>query len=203
MNEPAARRRLTADARRDEILIAARRLFADTGYHATTTRQLASSAGMSDALLYRHFASKREVLDGVVDRAVEVFSTLPPLERLRGLPTDALLRTLGGGFLERIQANLDLVVILVGNNLGHDDHRFAAFVDGAARGLGDDLVRRTPMLTFEDGYLSGRTFFGSLIAFVILQRLLGMDDIRPVDADDYLDYLVGATIRTLGSDVPQ
>ncbi len=81
MSDPARHRRLSADARRDEILATARRLFADKGYHATTTRQLANSAGMSDALLYRHFASKRAVLDGVVDRYLDhlVASTLRAL----------------------------------------------------------------------------------------------------------------------------
>ena len=197
MNEPTARRRLSADARREEILAAARRLFAENGYAATTTRQLADAAGASDALLYRHFGSKREVLDGVIDRALEVFSTLPPLERMRELPVEGLLHALGEGFLGRIQKNLDLIALLVGNNLGQDDIRFATFIDHAARGLGGELARRVPTLDPTDGYLTARSFFGSLISFVILQRLLGMDDVNPVSSERYLDHLVTATASTL------
>jgi AcrR family transcriptional regulator len=54
----AERRRLTGGARRESILKAARRVFAENGFRGTTTRALAEAAGVSEALLFQHFPSK-------------------------------------------------------------------------------------------------------------------------------------------------
>jgi AcrR family transcriptional regulator len=197
MNE---RQRLTGEARREQIVAAARSLFAANGYEATTTRQLAQSVGVSDALLYRHFSGKREVLDEVVDRGIAVFASLPPLHRLREAPTRVLLQLLGEGFLSRIESNLDLITILISRSAGADDTRFAAFIDGAAVGLGEELDRRHPGLTQEDGYLVARSFFGSLISFTISQRMLGLDAIRRIEPEDYLRHLVSMTSAALPPD---
>src|SRR4051794_6703367 len=44
------------------MLIAAAQAFADRGYHATTTRDIAARAGMSPAAVYIHYRSKEELL---------------------------------------------------------------------------------------------------------------------------------------------
>lgn len=44
------------------LLDAAAQAFADRGYHATTTRDIASRAGLSPAGVYVHFSSKEDVL---------------------------------------------------------------------------------------------------------------------------------------------
>ena len=44
------------------LLEAAAEAFADRGFHATTTRDIASRAGLSPAGVYVHFASKEELL---------------------------------------------------------------------------------------------------------------------------------------------
>jgi AcrR family transcriptional regulator len=46
----------------DRLLDAAAEAFADKGFHATTTRDIAARAGMSPAAVYVHFASKEELL---------------------------------------------------------------------------------------------------------------------------------------------
>jgi len=52
---------ITPDAAR-RMLIAAAQAFADRGYHATTTRDIAARAGMSPAAVYIHYRSKEELL---------------------------------------------------------------------------------------------------------------------------------------------
>lgn len=44
------------------LLVAALDCFAQRGYHATTTRQIATQAGMSPGAVYVHYASKAELL---------------------------------------------------------------------------------------------------------------------------------------------
>jgi AcrR family transcriptional regulator len=62
------RGRLTADARREAILEAARPVFGGRGYHAATTREIAAAAGVSEALLYQHFPGKSDLFLAVVER---------------------------------------------------------------------------------------------------------------------------------------
>ena len=46
----------------DRLMHAAAHAFADKGFHATTTRDIASGAGLSPAGVYVHFGSKEELL---------------------------------------------------------------------------------------------------------------------------------------------
>ncbi|MFE7159300.1 TetR/AcrR family transcriptional regulator [Streptomyces sp. NPDC057636] len=52
---------VTPEAAR-RLLIAAVEAFAERGYHATTTRDIASRAGMSPAALYIHYRTKEDLL---------------------------------------------------------------------------------------------------------------------------------------------
>jgi AcrR family transcriptional regulator len=50
--------KLSNDERRAAIIKAVRRVFAEKGFHGTTTRELANAAGVSEALLFKHFPNK-------------------------------------------------------------------------------------------------------------------------------------------------
>jgi AcrR family transcriptional regulator len=50
--------KLSSEARREAIIKAVRRVFANKGFDGTTTRELADAAGVSEALLYKHFPNK-------------------------------------------------------------------------------------------------------------------------------------------------
>lgn len=47
---------------REEILVAARQLFAQRGYQATTMRAIAAEAGVNAALVHHYFGSKEQLL---------------------------------------------------------------------------------------------------------------------------------------------
>ena len=77
--------------RADEIIDAAARVFAERGYHGTTTQAIADVLGMRQASLYYYFPSKEAALeevcargtDGFVDGAERVMQLdAPPLEKL-------------------------------------------------------------------------------------------------------------------------
>jgi AcrR family transcriptional regulator len=55
--------RLSSEARRQAIIAVAQRLFAEKGFHGTTTRELARVAGVSEALLFKHFPTKEAMYD--------------------------------------------------------------------------------------------------------------------------------------------
>ena len=77
--------------RADEIIDAAARMFAERGYHGTTTQAIADVLGMRQASLYYYFPSKEAALeevcargtDGFVEGAERVMQMdVPPLEKL-------------------------------------------------------------------------------------------------------------------------
>jgi AcrR family transcriptional regulator len=74
-----------------KLLVAAVEAFAERGYHATTTRDIAGRAGMSPAALYIHYKTKEELLHRISrighDKALEILSTAADAE---GTPSERL-----------------------------------------------------------------------------------------------------------------
>lgn len=63
--------RLTAAARRAQLIEVGRATFAELGYEATTVEELAARAKVSKPILYHHFGGKEGLYAVVVDREVE------------------------------------------------------------------------------------------------------------------------------------
>jgi AcrR family transcriptional regulator len=62
---------------RDRILQAAQRLFAAQGFDGTTTRDLATAAGVAEGTLFRHFPNKKAILVEVATQGwVEILTDL-------------------------------------------------------------------------------------------------------------------------------
>jgi TetR/AcrR family transcriptional regulator len=81
MIQRMARKRLTAEERRDSILTAGRTVFLEQGLNGARTRTIAEHAGITEAVLYRHFSSKEEIFEAAV------------LQPLRALLDDLLERS--------------------------------------------------------------------------------------------------------------
>jgi AcrR family transcriptional regulator len=73
MTEVARPRRLPAEERRRAIVEAALRVFSAGSYAGSTTAEIAREAGVSEPVLYRHFASKRDLWVACLDVAWEEF----------------------------------------------------------------------------------------------------------------------------------
>lgn len=71
--------RLDSDERRTAILAAAAPLFARKGFAGTTTKEIAETANISEALLFRHFPSKKLLYGEILRLGCEGD---PALERL-------------------------------------------------------------------------------------------------------------------------
>ena len=59
--------RLPAAERREALIETAIKVFSDGSYRGTTTSEIARAAGISEPILYRHFASKRELYLAALD----------------------------------------------------------------------------------------------------------------------------------------
>jgi AcrR family transcriptional regulator len=63
--------RLSAAARRAQLIEVGRAVFAETGYEATSVEEIAARAKVSKPILYGHFGGKEGLYAVVVDREVE------------------------------------------------------------------------------------------------------------------------------------
>ncbi|MEP7214179.1 MAG: TetR/AcrR family transcriptional regulator [Acidobacteriota bacterium] len=64
--------RMKGDARREQILKTAVTLFSKRGFSGTTTKEIARAAGVSEAMVFRHFASKDELYGEILaDKACQ------------------------------------------------------------------------------------------------------------------------------------
>ncbi|MFE7593161.1 TetR/AcrR family transcriptional regulator [Kitasatospora sp. NPDC057512] len=95
------RRRLSPAERRAQLLSVGARLFAERPYEGVLMEEVAEQAGVSRALLYRHFASKHELFAAVYREA-----SADLLARSRFDPADTLVEQL----VEGMDAHLDYFI---------------------------------------------------------------------------------------------
>jgi AcrR family transcriptional regulator len=100
-------RRLSCAERRRQLLDVAGEQFLATGFRSTTTALIAKAAGVSEAVLYAHFASKEELFQAAIERnsqdrlqaLAERFLQipgLPPVETLECIAEATVLACVGG-----------------------------------------------------------------------------------------------------------
>lgn len=69
---------MTGDERYSQILQVAIKLFSQNGFRGTTTKEIARAAGVSEAMVFRHFATKDELYSAILDwKACESRTTNP------------------------------------------------------------------------------------------------------------------------------
>jgi AcrR family transcriptional regulator len=58
---------MPGDMRREQILRTAVELFSKHGFRGTTTKEIARAAGVSEAMVFKHFATKDELYGAIID----------------------------------------------------------------------------------------------------------------------------------------
>jgi AcrR family transcriptional regulator len=66
LEKPAPR--MAAEDRRQQILDVAIQLFSQKGFRGTTTKEIALAAGVNEAIIFRHFATKRDLYSAIIDQ---------------------------------------------------------------------------------------------------------------------------------------
>src|SRR5882762_4442216 len=62
--------RMRAEGRRNQIVAIAAELFSQKGFRGTTTKEIADHAGVSEAIIFRHFATKDDLYRAILDEKV-------------------------------------------------------------------------------------------------------------------------------------
>jgi AcrR family transcriptional regulator len=96
----APRKLSTAEERREDILVAAERVFAARGLHGTPTMEIAKAAGISQAYLFRLFPTKAELFSALIkrcnDRIERTFIDAAAAARAAGEP---VMRAMGSAYV--------------------------------------------------------------------------------------------------------
>lgn len=71
MLQTPARPRMSGSDRRNQLVEAALEVFARKGFEGTTTKEVAAAAGVTEAIIFRHFPSKQALYTAVLDHHVE------------------------------------------------------------------------------------------------------------------------------------
>jgi AcrR family transcriptional regulator len=58
---------MSAEDRRNQIVAIAAGLFSQKGFRGTTTKEIADRAGVSEAIIFRHFATKDDLYNAILD----------------------------------------------------------------------------------------------------------------------------------------
>lgn len=87
-----------------KILASARKLFAERGFKGTTTVAIAQHAGVNEALIFRHFPTKRDLHTAILQDRLEgeALVRLVKAAECPNLPEEEALRLVAERFLEAI-----------------------------------------------------------------------------------------------------
>ena len=72
--------RMAGEERRLQILAVAVSLFSQKGFRGTTTKEIATAAGVSEAMVFRHFATKQELYSAILDHKACASGRFDPAE---------------------------------------------------------------------------------------------------------------------------
>lgn len=161
------------------VLDAAARLFAERGYQATTTRQIAELAGVNEVTVFRGFGNKQGVLAAVVQRVVQeqpgraaaALGGLPLREAVTELAHREVANGLrDGGLMTRLAFEARTVPEVAELFAGGPQANLAAMADFFAERQRNGQVR--PDLAAET---IAEAFFSLTSSFVIMRTVLGFE----------------------------
>lgn len=120
------RTKKTAEERRQEILEAALKVFSEKGYKGATTAEIAHRAGIAEGTIFRHFATKKELLTAVLEPKIIEGLLVLDREHRDSNPKDFFVYFLKNR-LELIQENVDLFRLMFAEAQYHSEVREALF----------------------------------------------------------------------------
>lgn len=162
--------------RQASIIAAAAALFAQKGFNGTTTKEIAKTAGISEALLYRYFPTKRALYAAIIAAKSQLSQLMASIEEAAAKRDDVQVFTLIAGFRIHRGADPSLLRLLLFSALeGHElsdmffrnRHRvFYEFLAGY-------IARRTREGKFRkvDPLLAAQSFVGMIVYHRLLHEI--------------------------------
>lgn len=136
---------------RDALGLAARKLFAERGFHGTTLSDITSAAGKSPAVFYRYFTDKEDLLAALAQSFLHEVVTPSGLSLpLPGSPDDdAFFTTVVTGYWTMFKQNIGIMIAV--SQLAATQPRFA-LVQNEFRRFGMDIVAASVRRAQQQGF---------------------------------------------------
>ena len=162
--------RMSAEERRLQILRVAVSLFSQRGFVGTTTKEIAQAAGVSEAMVFRHFATKQELYSAILDHKACSGDTMNPeamvAEALQEKDDRKVFERLAVGALDHHECDPEFQRLLLHAALeGHE----------LAQMFFEKFVRRVYELL--GNYIAERQRDGAMVAMdpaIIVRAFIGM-----------------------------
>jgi AcrR family transcriptional regulator len=195
-------RRKTAEQRRQDILESALKIFAEKGYNGSTTAEIARAAGVAEGTIFRHFSTKKELLNAVLEPKILEGLIKLDKEHAENTPTEFFQLFLKNR-MELIKENEALIRLMFAEAQYHSEVREALFKGILGQGI--SIIRPW----FEKGVERGdfralpflptmRSFMGMIMFYGLFGNvLLGLSPEKTIEeaADHMLDlFLHGLAI---------
>lgn len=178
--------RMRAESRRSQIVAVAAELFASRGFSGTTTKEIAEGAGVSEAIIFRHFATKddlyRAILDDKVNQTTERMKE--NLNEAAGRKDDnAYFGSLAYEMLEFHSKDRTFMRLLLFSALeGHDLSEI--FFHSTAREMKNHIRRYIKQRVADGAFrpidpaLAARAFVGMVLNQAQVRNIFRDDDLR-------------------------
>jgi TetR/AcrR family transcriptional regulator len=169
--------RLTGEERRRVIVEAAVALFSQKGFRGTTTKEIAETAGCSEATIFKHFATKNRLYSAILETKSRIDETLAMAAQAAASKDDiGVFRAVGLESLIRTEQDPSLMRLLLfsaleGHNLSH------LFFESKVRGLHEFLSSyikdRIADGAFQpvDPLLAARGFVGMIAHYLLIHEI--------------------------------
>ncbi len=192
---PQAREKSTT---RDKLLEAAIKLFAEKGFNGTTTKEIAEKAEVNEALIFRHFSTKRDLYGAIIEKKIfEEPGIEITLETHKDSKDDALVFTaIATRMFDRCGKDPSFIRLLHFSALeGHDlsDMFFETYVEYINMLICDYIETR-----IKDGALrninplyASKAFIGMVANQIIAQELFGEKKRGKIDQEQLIATFVG------------
>ncbi len=174
--------RMSAENRREQILQGAMRLFAAKGFRGTTTREIARTLNISEALMFKHFPSKKALYRAIIqkktDGSKEIFF---PQEAVRAKDDRKVFHSIASYLISKNTEDPTFLRLIQYSALeGHELSRFffETHAMGNTRILSQYIRQRIKDQAFKNvsPLLAARAFIGMIIFYVQSQEIYGLKD---------------------------
>ncbi|HBZ57154.1 MAG TPA: hypothetical protein DEO88_17245 [Syntrophobacteraceae bacterium] len=192
----AKQKRLTGEERRKEIIRSAMEVFARKGFSGSTTRKIAESAGISEAMIYSHFQNKEDLYAAIIDDKLKRNEQLFfPVEAVRNKDDQQVFSTIIRNFLHHHSGDTTFIRLLLFSALeGHDLARM--FMKGPMTRfftfLGDYIQQRCDDGAFRpvNPVMAARSLLAMAFYFVLLREIYVDPALESISLDETVDAIV-------------
>lgn len=195
-------RRRSGRERQAGLIAAAASLFAAKGFNGTTTKEIAKSAGVSEALVFKHFPTKHALYAAILAEKVTVNELLEAVEEAAKKRDDRRVFTLIASFRIRPGVDPTLLRLLLFSALeGHElsDIFFAKHHKVFYDHLAAYIRTRIEEGVFRDvdSLLAARAFVGMVVHHRLLHEIFGVSMHRSHDETvmTYVDLFLSGLIQ--------